>query len=103
MIKYTHKENESMMAPLTLQAHMLGLLDGDAKLVYSRGGRGYAPEVYVEKTVESGLDGTKQRLRQPRPQWVPEFGYKDGPSVAGNALILVSNVLYSVEKLKDQR
>lgn len=98
MIKYTHKENQSMMAPLTLQAHELGLLDGDAKLVYGKGNGSYgiSTEIYVEKTVDG------QRKRLPRPQWLPEIGYKDGPSVVGNALVNVSNVLYSMMQLRNK-
>jgi hypothetical protein len=93
MIRYTHKENESMMAPISLQAHEAGLLSGTERLTYEKGGRGTAT---VLRVVEILPDG--QRKSKPRPQWVPEFGYKDGPSVVGNALVIVSNVLYSVWK-----
>jgi hypothetical protein len=93
MIKYTHKENESMMAPLTLQAYMLGLVQPTEKLVYEKGGRGTATVIRLVNIREDG-----QRENRPRPQWVPEFGYKDGPSVVGNTLVAVSNTLYAVEQ-----
>jgi hypothetical protein len=99
MIRYTHSENQSMMAPLTLQAYMLGLIQPNEKLVYEKGGRGTATVIRLVRTDPE----TQNRHPQMRPQWVPEFGYKDGPSVVGNALVVVSNVLYSIEKLKEAK
>lgn len=98
MIKYTHKENQSMMAALTLQAYMVGLIQPDEKLVYEKGGRGTATVIRLVRVEED-----QKRTALMRPQWVPEFGYKDGPSVVGNALVIVSNVLYSIETAKSTK
>lgn len=99
MIKYTHEENRSMMAPLTLQAHELGLLSGTERLIYEKGNTSYGHATVV-RVVEVMPD--QQRNAKMRPQWVPEFGYKDGPSVVGNALVNVSNVLYAIMKQREE-
>jgi hypothetical protein len=96
VIKYTHKENANMMEPLTLQAYMLGLTGPDEKLTYEKGGRGTATIIrLVRRDSEGNLHN------QMRPDWLPEFGYKDGPSVVGNALVNVSNVLYSIMRQRE--
>jgi len=98
MINYSHSENQNMMAPLTLQAHEVGLLSGTDRLVYEKGGRGTATVIRVVRLEDNG-----HRVSQMRPQWVPEFGYKDGPSVVGNALVRLSDVFYSLMRLKEQK
>lgn len=98
MIKYTHSENQNMMAPLSLQAFECGLITADEKLCYEKGGRGTATVIRLVRRDPE----TQNRHPQMRPQWVPEFGYKDGPSVVGNALVNVSNVLYAVQKQRDE-
>lgn len=97
MIKYTHKENQEMLKPIQLQAQMIGLLPWDQYLAYEKGGRGQATVIRAVKKEENG-----NRHPQMRPQWVPEFGYKDGPSIVGNALVRLSDVLYSVQKLNEE-
>lgn len=98
MITYSHKENQSMLSPITLQAHLVGLLSGTDKLVYEKGGRGTATVIRVVRTEENG-----HRVSQMRPQWVPEFGYKDGPSIVGNALVRLSDVLYAIERMNNEK
>lgn len=98
MISYTHKENQNMLAPITLQAHELGLLSGTDKLVYEKGGRGTATVIRVIR-----LEANGHRVSQMRPQWVPEFGYKDGPSVVGNALVRLSDVFYSLMRRNEKK
>jgi hypothetical protein len=97
VIKYSHKENQSMMAPMTLQAYMLGLIQPNERLVYEKGGRGTATVIRLVRTDPE----TQHRHPQMRPQWVPEFGYNDGPSVVGNTLVAVSNTLYSMQQQRD--
>lgn len=93
MIKYTHKENESALRVITAQAVEARLLRRDERLNYEKGGRGTATVIRVQK-----LHGNTW-MNQLRPTWVPEFGYKDGPSVVGNALTILSNTLYSINAL----
>jgi hypothetical protein len=97
MINYTHKENQEMLRTITVQAHEVGLLVGNERLIYEKGGRGTATVIRVVR-----VEGNGNRHPQMRPQWVPEFGYKDGPSVVGNALVRLSDVFYSIMKLKEE-
>lgn len=98
MISYTHKENQEMLPTITLQAFEMGLIEADEKLCYERGGRGTATVIRLVKR-----DENQNRHPQMRPQWVPEFGYKDGPSVVGNALVRLSDVFYSLMRLNEKK
>lgn len=91
MIKYTHKENQQMLKVMEAQAHGIGLLQPGENLEYRKGNTsyGHATEIGVIKVHEDG-----QRENVTRPVWVPEFGYKDGPSTVGRVLYAVSNVIY---------
>ncbi|UDL16706.1 hypothetical protein SEA_ATUIN_313 [Arthrobacter phage Atuin] len=95
--KFTHTENKHMVEVLTLQAIELGMLAPDCRLVYGKGNTsyGHATEIYAERIEEDG-----QRRRMSRPQWVPEFGYKDGPSFVGNQIAAVQNALYGMIGVK---
>lgn len=97
--KFTHTENRQMVEILTIQAIELGLLDADSRLVYIKGNTsyGHSTEIHVEKFNEDG-----HRIRQPRPQWLPEFGYKDGPSFVGNVIYAVQNALYGMIGIKQE-
>jgi hypothetical protein len=96
--KFTHTENRQMVEILTLQAIELGLLEPDCRLVYGKGNTsyGHSTEIHVERIVDG------QRVRQPRPQWLPEFGYKDGPSFVGNTIYAVQNALYGMIGVKQE-
>lgn len=98
MINYTHKENQEMLRVITAQAHELGLLEGNHRLVYEKGGRGTATVIRLVH-----VEGNGNRTAQMRPQWVPEFGYKDGPSVVGNALVRLTDVFYSLFRLNEKK
>lgn len=91
MIKFTHKENEKMIQILNGQAHGIGLLEPGENLEYRKGNTsyGHATEIGIVKVHE---DGQRENVR--RPVWVPEFGYKDGPSTVGRIIHAVSNVIY---------
>ena len=95
--KFTHTENRQMVEILTVQAIELGLLDADSRLVYQKGNttQGHSTEIHVEKINEDG-----HRTRQPRPQWLPEFGYKDGPAFVGNVIYAAQNALYGMIGVK---
>jgi hypothetical protein len=97
MITYSHKENQSMLPGISLQAYELGLIANNERLVYEKGGRGTATVIRLVRTEDN-----QNRTALMRPQWVPEFGYKDGPSVVGNALVRLSDVFYALMKLKEQ-
>jgi hypothetical protein len=88
MIKYTHKENEKMIQILNAQAHGIGLLEPSDNLVYEKGARGAATVIRVVRKHE---DGQRENLR--RPEWVPEFGYKYGPSMVGNMIVAAGGVI----------
>jgi hypothetical protein len=98
MINYTHKENQDMLMVITAQAHELGLLTGNRRLIYEKGGRGTATVIRVVLVTGNG-----HRTAEMRPQWVPEFGYKDGPSIVGNALVRLSDVFYALMRLNEKK
>lgn len=100
MLSYTHTENKDMLAPITLQARELGLLESNEKLIYEKGNTsyGHATVIRVVRTEDD-----QHRVSQMRPQWVPEFGYKDGPSVVGNALVRLSDVFYSLMRMNEKK
>lgn len=83
MISYTHKENKYLLNILAMQASAIGLLKEDERLEYEQGNlsRGIAT---VIRLVRVNPEGPRTNL--PRPQWIPEFGYRDGPSIIGTAL-----------------
>lgn len=91
MVKYTHKENKQMIKIMDGQAHGIGLLEPNEYLVYEQGNtaRGIATVLRVVRK-----DENQNRHPQPRPVWLPEFGYRDGPSVIGAAIYAASNVIY---------
>ena len=91
MIKYTHKENEDMIQKINVQAHGIGLLQPNENLEYQKGNTsyGHATQITVMRKDEDG-----SRHPQKRPIWVPEFGYKDGPSVVGAAIVAAGNVIF---------
>jgi hypothetical protein len=93
MIKYTHSENEKSLKGIESQAFAAGLLKSDERLSYEKGGSGTATVIRLQKRVDGDW------RNQIRPTWVPEFGYKDGPSFVGNVLDAVSNVLYGINIL----
>lgn len=93
MIKYTHKENKDMLQKINAQAHGIGLLQPNENLVYEKGNTSYGHATRIT-VVRKDEDGT--RHPQPRPIWVPEFGYKDGPSVVGAAIVAAGNVIYHI-------
>lgn len=97
MIRYTHSENQNMLTPISLQALELGLLEANEKLVYEKGGRGTATVIRVVRKEDNG-----HRVGLSRPSWVPEFGYKDGPSVVGNALVRLSDVFYAIMRQREE-
>jgi hypothetical protein len=88
MIKYTHSENRSLTQMLSATARVAGLLEENEYLAYEQGGRGISTVIRRVRKEDSG-----NRTSLMRPGWVPEFGYKDGPSVVGNTLFAVLNAI----------
>lgn len=93
MINYTHSENAELTQRLSAEAKEAGLLAADERLSYEKGGRGSATVIRKQ-----GLDADGNWRNQLRPTWVPEFGYKDGPSFVGNVLVAVTNVVEAAAK-----
>ncbi len=91
MIKYTHSENAELTQRLSAEAKEAGLLTPAERLTYEKGGRGTGTVIRRQK-----LDTDGNWRNEMRPSWVPEFGYKDGPSVVGNTLVAVTNVVEAV-------
>lgn len=96
MIKYTHSENEKMLRVIEVQALEAGLLKSDERLRYEKGSSGTATVIRLQKLGDTWKN-------QIRPTWVPEFGYKDGPSFVGNVLVAVSNMLYGINALEQTK
>jgi len=90
MIKYTTSENKSLTQMLSATAKEAGLLEADERLHYETGNTSYAHATVIRK---QKLDADGNWRNERRPGWVPEFGYKDGPSAVGNILFAVLNAI----------
>lgn len=90
MIKYTKSEVRSLTQLLSATAKVAGLLGPDERLQYEPGNTSYGHTTVIRA---QKLDEQGNWRNQLRPSWVPEFGYKDGPSIIGNTLFAVLNAV----------
>jgi hypothetical protein len=90
MIKYTISENRTLTQMLSATAKVAGLLGADERLQYETGNVRFGHATVIRK---QKLDEDGNWRNEMRPTWVPEFGYKDGPSVVGNTLFAVLNAI----------
>jgi len=94
MSRYTHEENRSSLQGITVQAYEAGLLKTNQRLSYEKGNGNYALPTRIRVEEFNQTTGKWEYISS--PVWVPEFSWKDGPTVVGNTLTAVSNVLWGI-------